>query len=138
MFYLSESLEFPNPSEADLDGLLAVGGDLSPERLLLAYKSGLFPWYDNQLILWWSPDPRMVLFPQKLKVSKSLHKLIRRETFKVTFNEAFSEVIKNCATIKREGQRGTWITEDMEKAYIDLHKHCLLYTSDAADDPTLV
>jgi leucyl/phenylalanyl-tRNA--protein transferase len=122
MFFLSQSLKFPNPSEADSDGLLAVGGDLCPERLLLAYKSGIFPWYDDQPILWWSPDPRMVLYPQKLKVSKSLQKLIRREVYKVTFNEAFSEVIKNCSTIKREGQRGTWITEDMEIAYVELHK----------------
>jgi leucyl/phenylalanyl-tRNA--protein transferase len=123
MFYLSQSLKFPNPSEADSDGLLAVGGDLTSERLLLAYNSGIFPWYENdQPILWWSPDIRMVLYPKKLKVSKSLQKLINRETYKVTFNTAFSEVIKNCSSIKREGQRGTWITEDMERAYFDLHK----------------
>jgi leucyl/phenylalanyl-tRNA--protein transferase len=123
MFYLSQSLKFPNSSEADPDGLLAVGGDLTPERLLLAYNSGIFPWYENnQPILWWSPNPRMVLYPEKLKVSKSLQKLIKRETYEVTFNKAFSEVIKNCSSIKREGQGGTWITEDMEKAYIDLHK----------------
>jgi leucyl/phenylalanyl-tRNA--protein transferase len=123
MIYLLKSLKFPNPSEADSDGLLAIGGDLSPERLLLAYKSGIFPWYENnQPILWWSPDPRMVLYPQRLKVSKSLQKLIKREIFEVTFNKAFSEVIMNCSTIKRKGQRGTWITEDMEKAYIELHK----------------
>ena len=122
MFYLSQSIKFPNPSEADLDGLLAVGGDLSPERLLLAYNSGIFPWYENdQPILWWSPNPRMVLYPQKLKISKSLQKLINREIYEVTFNRAFSEVIKNCTSIEREGQRGTWITEDMQKAYVDLH-----------------
>ena len=123
MFYLSENLKFPNPLNADLDGLLAVGGDLTAERLLLAYNSGIFPWYEvDQPLLWWSPDPRMVLYPEKLKVSKSLQKLIKREIFKVTFNKAFSEVIKNCSIIKRDGQRGTWITEDMQKAYIDLHK----------------
>jgi leucyl/phenylalanyl-tRNA--protein transferase len=123
MIYLSQFLEFPNPSEADPDGLLAVGGDLSPERLLLAYNSGIFPWYeDGQPILWWSPDLRMVLYPEKLKVSKSLQKLIKREIYQVTFNKAFSEVIMNCSSIKREGQRGTWITKDMENAYIDLHK----------------
>ena len=115
MIYLSQFLEFPNPSEADPDGLLAVGGDLSPERLLLAYNSGIFPWYeDGQPILWWSPDLRMVLYPEKLKVSKSLQKLIKREIYQVTFNKAFSEVIMNCSSIKREGQRGTWITKDME------------------------
>ena len=123
MFYLSENLKFPNPVNADPDGLLAVGGDLTAERLLLAYNSGIFPWYEvDQPLLWWSPDPRMVLYPEKLKVSKSLQKLIKREIFKVTFNEAFSEVIKNCSTIKRDGQKGTWITEDMQKAYVDLHK----------------
>ncbi|MFT7627394.1 MAG: leucyl/phenylalanyl-tRNA--protein transferase [Ulvibacter sp.] len=123
MFYLSQSLEFPNPSEADSDGLLAVGGDLTPERLLIAYNSGIFPWYENdQPILWWSPNPRMILYPEKMKVSKSLRKLVNKETYQVTFNTAFSEVIKNCSTIKREGQGGTWITEEMQKAYIDLHK----------------
>jgi leucyl/phenylalanyl-tRNA--protein transferase len=100
-----------------------VGGDLTPERLLLAYNSGIFPWYeDDQPILWWSPGLRMILYPEKLKVSKSLQKLINRETYEVTFNRAFSEVIKNCSVIKRGGQRGTWITEDMQEAYIDLHK----------------
>ena len=123
MFYLSQFLDFPNPSEADSDGLLAVGGDLTPERLLIAYNSGIFPWYEgNQPILWWSPNPRMVLYPEKIKVSKSLRKLINKEIYQVTFNTAFSEVIKNCSTIKREGQGGTWITEEMQKAYIDLHK----------------
>jgi leucyl/phenylalanyl-tRNA--protein transferase len=123
MIYLSQSLKFPDPSEADSDGLLAVGGDLTPERLLLAYNAGIFPWYeDDQPILWWSPGLRMVLYPKKLKVSKSLQKLIKKETYEVTFNRAFSEVIKNCSAIKRDGQRGTWITEDMQKAYIDLHK----------------
>jgi leucyl/phenylalanyl-tRNA--protein transferase len=123
MFYLSQSLEFPNPSEADSDGLLAVGGDLTPERLLIAYNSGIFPWYENdQPILWWSPNPRMILYPEKMKVSKSLRKLVNKETYQVTFNTVFSEVIKNCSTIKREGQGGTWITEEMQKAYIDLHK----------------
>jgi leucyl/phenylalanyl-tRNA--protein transferase len=122
MFYLSHHLIFPNPSQADSDGLLAIGGDLTSERLLLAYNSGIFPWYEkDQPILWWSPDPRMVLFPDKLKISKSLQKLINREAFKVTFNEAFSEVIRNCSTIKRDGQMGTWITEEMQKAYLDLH-----------------
>lgn len=123
MFYLSQDLDFPNPSEADLDGLLAVGGDLTPERLLLAYNRGIFPWYENnQPILWWSPNPRMVLFPEKMKVSKSLRKLIKKEVYQVTFNKAFAEVIENCSKIKREGQGGTWITDEMQNAYINLHK----------------
>ncbi len=123
MFQLSSLLQFPLPFEATSDGLLAVGGDLSVERLLLAYNSGIFPWYeDGQPILWWSPDPRMVLFTEKLKVSKSLQKTIRSQKFRVTFNTAFSEVIKNCASAKREGQRGTWITNTMEEAYANLHK----------------
>lgn len=122
MFYLSKALDFPHPSEADLDGLLAVGGDLSPERLLRAYNTGIFPWYEHeQPILWWSPNPRMVLYPQKLKISKSLQKIIKREIFKVTFNTAFEAVITNCAIVPRAGQGGTWITDEMQKAYVDLH-----------------
>lgn len=124
MKYLSEQIEFPEPSQANLDGLLAIGGDLSVERLILAYKSGIFPWYvDGQPILWWSPDPRMVLFPEKFKISKSLQKKISDDKLKVTFNQDFSEVIKNCSVIKRAGQRGTWITEAMKEAYMELHRH---------------
>ena len=94
MNFLTEKLWFPNPSEATDDGLLAIGGDLSVERLLLAYNSGIFPWFeDGQPILWWSPDPRMVLFPEKFKVSKSLRKTLKSEKFKITFNQNFSEVI---------------------------------------------
>jgi leucyl/phenylalanyl-tRNA--protein transferase len=123
MYLLNELLMFPDPSEADEEGLLAIGGDLSSDRLLLAYQSGIFPWYDEQQpILWWSPDPRMVLFPSKFTVSKSLSKTIKNTKFKITFNTSFSEVIKNCSTIKREGQGGTWITQEMEEAYVELHK----------------
>ena len=123
MYLLNELLMFPDPSEADEEGLLAIGGDLSSDRLLLAYQSGIFPWYDEQQpILWWSPDPRMVLFPSRFKVSKSLSKTIKNTKFKITFNTSFSEVIKNCSTIKREGQGGTWITQEMEEAYVELHK----------------
>lgn len=123
MHLLNELIIFPDPSEADEEGLLAIGGDLSSDRLLLAYQSGIFPWYDEQQpILWWSPNPRMVLFPSKFKVSKSLSKTIKNTEFKITFNTNFSEVIKNCSTIKREGQGGTWITQEMEEAYVELHK----------------
>lgn len=122
MVLLSSLLHFPEPSKADSDGLLAMGGDLSSERLLLAYNHGIFPWYEEgQPILWWSPDPRMVLFPEKLKVSKSLRKTIDSKKFKVTFNTAFSEVIDNCSAVKREKQHGTWITDDMKEGYIELH-----------------
>lgn len=123
MHFLTEKLWFPKPENATADGLLAIGGNLSAERLLLAYHSGIFPWFENdQPILWWSPAPRMVLFLQKFKVSKSLRKTLNSGKFKITFNQNFSEVIKNCATIKRNGQTGTWITEEMQKAYIALHK----------------
>jgi len=122
MYYLNETCWFPDPSEADQDGLLAVGGDLSSERLLLAYHSGVFPWYEKgQPALWWSPDPRMVLFPKDLKVSKSLQKTIKSDQFRVTFNENFSEVIRRCSSIQREGQDGTWITNEMITAYEKLH-----------------
>ncbi len=114
---------FPPVTYADEDGLLAVGGDLSTERLLLAYNSGIFPWYsEGQLILWWSPDPRFVLFPEELIVSKSMQKVIRRGEFEITMNMDFASVIEHCAQVKRKGQRGTWITEDMKRAYIQLHQ----------------
>lgn len=122
MHYLDTTIWFPKPSEASREGLLAVGGDLSVERLLLAYQSGIFPWYEKgQPLLWWCPDPRMVLFPKDLKASKSLQKQIKKDHFKVTFNTAFPEVIKQCALKKRAGQAGTWITDEMIVAYIDLY-----------------
>lgn len=123
MYFLSEALEFPNPELATKDGLLAVGGDLTPARLLLAYQSGIFPWYDDKSpILWWSPDPRMVLFLEKFKRSKSLQKTIDQQKFEITFNTAFSEVISNCARTKRAGQNGTWITPEMKAGYTELHR----------------
>jgi leucyl/phenylalanyl-tRNA--protein transferase len=123
MDVLTDTLWFPNPETADEDGLLAVGGDLSVARLLLAYNSGIFPWFeDDQPILWWSPDPRMILFPEKFKISKSLRKTLKSEKFKITFNQNFPEVIQYCATVPRKGQAGTWITKEMQKAYIALHK----------------
>ncbi|NGX82754.1 leucyl/phenylalanyl-tRNA--protein transferase [Aequorivita sp. KMM 9714] len=122
MHFLTEKLWFPNIEEATLDGLLAIGGDLSIERLLLAYNSGIFPWYeDGQPVLWWSPNPRMVLMPNKFKVSKSLRKTIRDKKFTITFNEDFKSVISYCASVPRKGQNGTWITKEMQQAYIALH-----------------
>lgn len=123
MHFLTDNLWFPNPSDATLEGLLAIGGDLSAARLLLAYNSGIFPWFeDDQPILWWSPNPRMVLFPEKFKVSKSLQKTLNSKKFKITFNQNFADVINHCATVPRKGQAGTWITEEMQEAYIALHK----------------
>ncbi|WP_395626032.1 leucyl/phenylalanyl-tRNA--protein transferase [Daejeonella sp.] len=122
IFQLSEdTIWFPEPELADEDGLLAVGGDLSPERLILAYQNGIFPWFsDESPILWYAPHERFVLFPEKLKVSKTMRKLLKTDKFKITFNTAFPDVIRACATISREDQLGTWITNDMEKAYIQL------------------
>jgi len=123
MFILNNTLQFPDTDLADADGLLAIGGDLSTERLRLAYQSGIFPWYsDNEPILWWSPDPRFVLYPANLKVSRSMQKLLRHQTFYVTFNTNFNTVITHCAQVKREGQEGTWITKEMMEAYTELHK----------------
>jgi len=113
---------FPPPDYADPSGLLAVGGDLSNERLIEAYRLGIFPWYsEDQPILWWSPDPRLILDLNDFKVSRSLRKTLKKEVFQVTFDRAFEEVIRACASVPREAQNGTWITDEMEKAYIKLH-----------------
>lgn len=123
MQYLSQKLIFPPVSNANPDGILAIGGDLSPERLLLAYKSGIFPWFEeDQPIIWWSPNPRMVLFLDDLVVSKSMRNLLNRNVFKVSFNQNFREVISNCQKIKRKGQNGTWITNEMTEAYCKLNE----------------
>jgi len=122
MQFLDNKIEFPNVETASAEGILAIGGDLNPERLILAYKSGIFPWYnEGEPIIWYSPDPRMVLFPKKLKVSKSMHQILKKEEFKVTFNQNFKEVIYHCKTLERKNQAGTWITNAMQKAYIELH-----------------
>jgi len=123
MYFLSKELFFPPVSDADSDGILAVGGDLSPERLVLAYKSGIFPWFEaDEPIIWWSPNLRMVLFLDELVVSKSMRNILNRNVFKVTFNQNFREVISNCQKIKRNGQNGTWITNDMIEAYCKLNE----------------
>lgn len=114
---------FPPVEMATEDGLLAYGGDLSVNRLLYAYTHGIFPWFeDGQPILWWSPDPRMVLYPKKLKVSKSMKQVLGNNNFHLTFNKDFKSVIENCASIKRDGQNGTWITSEMQDAYMKLHE----------------
>jgi len=123
MYRLTNELYFPPVDTASPEGILAFGGDLSPERLLLAYKSGIFPWFNiDEPIIWWSPDPRMVLFLDEFKVSKSMRNILNRNVFKVTFNQDFSAVIRNCQKIVRPGQDGTWISEQMISAYEKLHE----------------
>ena len=123
MYFLSPELYFPPVRSASPEGIVAIGGDLSPERLLLAYRSGIFPWFeDDEPILWWSPPERMVLFLDELKISKSMRNIINRGLFKVTFNTCFRDVISNCRDIKRDGQQGTWITDDMTEAYCQMHE----------------
>ena len=123
MHFLTDKIEFPPVHTANKYGMVAIGGDLSTERLLLAYKSGIFPWYsEEEPIVWFSPDPRMVLFPSDLKISKSMRQLLKKDIFKVTFNTAFREVISNCKTINRKEELGTWITDEMQEAYIKLHE----------------
>ena len=123
MHYLSQDLWFPNVDQATDDGLLAIGGDLSVERLVLAYKMGIFPWFEEgNPILWWAPNPRFVLFPEKLNISKSMRQVLRKTHYKVTVNTAFKEVVVQCSKIKRKGQYGTWITNGMIEAYQKLHK----------------
>ena len=121
VFALERQLVFPPPELAEPDGLLAIGGDLSVERLLLAYRSGIFPWYEGEDILWWSPEPRFVLFPEHLRISKSMHQLIKKQAFEFTINKDFEQVIAHCKTIGRKGQDGTWITQEMKEAYTRLH-----------------
>lgn len=119
----ADDLSFPHPDLASPDGLLAVGGDLSAERLLLAYRWGIFPWYtERDPILWWSPDPRFVLYPPELKVSKSMRPYFNQEKYRATFDQDFPAVIRACQQTRRQGQLGTWITHDMRKAYIRLHE----------------
>ena len=122
IFRLDERLLFPEPDLAEPDGLLAVGGDLSTKRLLLAYQNGIFPWYsDDTPILWYSPHERFVLYPQELKITKSMRQVLRSGKFTVTADTCFNEVITACADALRDGQNGTWITDDMKAAYNQLH-----------------
>tara|TARA_X000000368_G_scaffold203685_2_gene160765 strand:- start:13217 stop:13846 length:630 start_codon:yes stop_codon:yes gene_type:complete len=123
MFQLGEDYIFPHPSNADKNGIVAYGGDLNPLRMLEAYKLGIFPWFESdQNLMWWSPDPRMILYTDKFKVSKSFKAFLKKSNYKVTFNKDFELVINSCANIKRINQKGTWITEGLIKSFIDLHK----------------
>jgi len=119
----NQDIWFPDPSLAEEDGLLAIGGDLRIERLQLAYAHGIFPWYSDETpILWYAPPERFVLFPKEIKISKSMRKIIRSSPYTVTYNQAFDRVIQCCAEVPRKEQTGTWITQDMQQAYIELHK----------------
>jgi leucyl/phenylalanyl-tRNA--protein transferase len=132
VFTLSSRLSFPPPHLAIKEGLLAVGGDLSIERLLLAYQSGIFPWYSpGEPILWWSPDPRLVLYPHELHVSRSLRRVIRQGLFQVTFDRDFEAVIRACAAAKRSYGEGTWITEEMQRAYCELNRRGYAHSVEA-------
>ncbi|MGB3454287.1 MAG: leucyl/phenylalanyl-tRNA--protein transferase [Moheibacter sp.] len=120
---LTDEISFPDYSETSIDGIIAYGGDLSVERLKLAYSKGIFPWYNpDEPILWWFPDPRFVLFSNELRVSKSMKKILKDEIFEFTENKAFEQVIDNCQKIYRPGQHGTWITEEMKSSYIELNR----------------
>jgi leucyl/phenylalanyl-tRNA--protein transferase len=123
------SMDFPSTQYAEADGLLAVGGDLSTERLQQDYAKGIFPWYsDGEPILWYSPAMRCVFMPNQVKISKSMQRLIRSKTYYITHNESFKAVIEHCATIKRDGQEGTWIGKDMMKAYITLYQQGIAHS----------
>jgi leucyl/phenylalanyl-tRNA--protein transferase len=138
LFVLDKEIVFPPVHLAEPDGLLAIGGDLSPERLLLAYRNGIFPWYEGEHILWWCPDPRFVLFPDELKLSKSIKPLIKRNEFEFTTNKAFNEVIHFCKETKRPGQQGTWITDEVEKAFCRLHELGVAHSAETWKDKELV
>jgi leucyl/phenylalanyl-tRNA--protein transferase len=138
IFSLDKDFIFPPVYLAEPDGLLAVGGDLSMERLVIAYRSGIFPWYEGDHILWWSPDPRFVLFPDQLIITKSMRSVINKNVFRFSVNEAFAEVISSCKKINRRGQDSTWITDEVKNAYIDLHKKGFAVSAEAWQNNQLV
>src|ERR1700753_1385901 len=139
IFRLDKRLLFPDTTLAEEDGLLAVGGDLSTNRLLLAYQNGIFPWYnDDTPILWYSPHERVVLFPGELKISKSTRKILRSGRFNVIRNQCFEKVIEACSAVNRKGQDGTWITEDMKNAYIRLHHEGYAHSVEVWEQDKLV
>lgn len=138
VYGLTDDLSFPHPSLANEDGLLAVYGDLSTERLLLAYCNGIFPWYsEDEPILWWSPDPRFVLYPKDIKISHSMKKVLKKATYKITFNTSFRDVMTNCADSRKE-TTGTWITEEMIEAYCKLHELGFAHSVEAWYEDRLV
>ncbi len=139
MYYLTKELYFPPVTAASPEGIVAFGGDLSLERLELAYNSGIFPWFeDDEPILWWSPPERMVLFLDDLKISKSMRTILKRNSFTVTFNTAFEDVISNCKKISRNDQPGTWITDEMVTAYCNLHQKGIAKSVEVWENEVLV
>jgi leucyl/phenylalanyl-tRNA--protein transferase len=138
MFLLSTELVFPPVEMADEDGLLAIGGNLETDRLLLAYSKGIFPWFnENEPICWWCPDPRFVLFPSELKVSKSMQTVLNNGKFRFTINRAFRQVIQQCKTITRKGQEGTWITQAVQNSFIMLHEKGYAHSAESWVDGKL-
>jgi leucyl/phenylalanyl-tRNA--protein transferase len=138
VYRLTDEIIFPPSQLADKIGLLALGGDLCEERLLLAYSLGIFPWYsEDEPILWWSPDPRLVLYPDEIRVSKSLEKVIKKQVFDVTFDAAFEQVINLCASAGRRENEGTWILPEMIDAYCALHENGYVHSVEAWKDGTL-
>lgn len=136
VFRLTEEVVFPHPSYAEEDGLLAVGGDLSQERLLLSYQHGIFPWFNPEdPILWWAPDPRCVLFPDKIHISRSMKRFIKKEQYQVTFNKNFPKVMETCGSLRADA---TWITDEMKAAYVELHHHGFAQSVEIWEDDTLV
>lgn len=138
MHVLSHKIWFPPIEDALSDGLLAMGGDLSVDRLILAYQKGIFPWYEGETPLWWSPDPRFVLFPEELIISKSMKQVIKKNLFQFKTNTAFSEVINRCKNQTREGQNGTWITNDVEFAFNQLHQKGIAISAETWQENELV
>lgn len=128
---LDERLWFPPVEDAMDDGLIAVGGDLTEERILLAYRQGIFPWYEGDMPLWWCPDPRFVLLPHQLNISKSMKVLLKKQAFRFTINQAFPQVLHHCKTVTREDQLGTWITDDVEYSYNLLHERGFAHSAEA-------
>lgn len=132
MVFLNDNLIFPSVEMATSEGIVAIGGDLGIERLLLAYRSGIFPWYnEEEPIVWWSPDPRFVLFPEKLKVTKSMQSVLNNGRFRFTINRAFTSVLQNCKSITRKDQEGTWITPEIQNAYTTLHELGFAHSAEA-------
>jgi leucyl/phenylalanyl-tRNA--protein transferase len=139
VYQLPDEIIFPDPAEAEPEGLLAVGGDLEPQRLLTAYANGIFPWYSEQEpILWWSPDPRLVMFPRKFKISHSLKQKVKKNIFTIKWDTAFEQVINACAETERRDEDGTWITEEMKKAYINLFRLGFAHSAECYSDDKLV
>jgi len=139
IFRLVDELVFPDPLFSNEDGLLAIGGDLSVERLLLSYQNGIFPWFESDDdILWWSPNPRLILKLDDFKVSKSLKRIVRSEKFSVKMNTCFTEVVESCSSINRKGEQGTWITQGMKDAFLALHELGFAHSVEVFEEGILV